>query len=499
MTSMPNTLDTVLRTQYAESFVGRFIFDGLVDTRPDGTIVPKLATVVPTRADGGISADGKTITYRLRHGVRWQDGVPFTSADVRFTWLAYMNSANNVSIRDGFDRVVRVDTPDAWTAVLHLAAPYTPIVRQFATSGGIVPAHAFAGPGKLNDSPFNASPIGLGPFKVVRWARGDRLELAANDAYYLGRPKIRRIVIKFVPNDDTAIDAMLAHEADWLWNGSPFAYRRLRDVPTVHVASMQANAIQGVVMNTTHPPLDDLRVRRAIAFALDRAALVRKVTFGATDPANTDLPSFMRPGFDERAGQRYDPGAAAALLDAAGWRLRNGMRVKDGRPLALGAVFVAGNATSLAETVQVQAMLRAVGIAIEPKSYDANQLFAPAQMGGILESGKFDLDVSGYYFTDDPDDSAVFSCANRSPVGSNDSRYCSRRYEMLTNRAIATPDGPQRARLYAGIEETLAHDAPWAFAWWPRPAQIYDTDFKGYEIAPGRVSLDRQNWSIGTP
>ena len=176
----------------------------------------------------------------------------------------------------------------------------------------------------------------------------------------------------------------------------------------------------------------------------------------------------------------------------------DGARSRAGRTLGFTLVYPAGNVTSAAEVVQIQALLRAVGIAVEAKSFDPNQLFAPAAMGGILESGNFDIDLSGYYNTDDPDDAALFSCANRAPSGANAARYCSARFEQLTERAVAMPDGPPRTRVYAQIERTLVQDAPWAFVWWPRPPQIYDTDFKGYEIAPGRQSLDLQKWSIGT-
>ncbi|MDQ2858737.1 MAG: ABC transporter substrate-binding protein, partial [Candidatus Eremiobacteraeota bacterium] len=386
----------------------------------------------------------------------------------------------------------------ALTAVVHLAAPYTPFVRQFETTGRVIPAHAFANAGGLNTSPFNAAPIGTGPFKFVRWIRGDRLELTANDTYYLGRPKIRRVVVRFVPNDSTAIDALLTHEVDWLWNASAFAYRRLRTVPALHVAPIAANVVHGLEMNVTQPPLDDARVRRAISDAIDRAALVRNVAFGSTTAADADLPAFMRRGSGAISGQHYDPLAARALLDRAGWKLRNGERAKGGRTLAFTLAYPAGNATSAAEVVQMQALLGAVGVGVVAKAFDPNQLFAPAQMGGVLEAGKFELDLSGYAQTDDRDDSALFSCANRAPRGANVSRYCSARFEALTAQAIATPDGPKRDALYAQIEQTLAGDAPWAFVWWPNTTQIYDTDFKNFEIAPGRQSLDPQNWSIGT-
>ncbi len=112
---MPNSLNPVLRTIGVESFLARLVFDPLVATRVDGLLEPKLATTTPTQANGGISRDGLTITYRLRPSIRWHDGNPFTSNDVRFTYLAYTNPSNNVEDRTQYEDIARVDTPDALT------------------------------------------------------------------------------------------------------------------------------------------------------------------------------------------------------------------------------------------------------------------------------------------------------------------------------------------------------------------------------------------------
>ena len=177
----PNSLNPIFEAVTVELLLARLMFDPLVFTRPDGTIEPALATVVPTQANGGISRDGRTITYHLRHGVRWHDGAPFTSADVAFTQAAIVNPANNATVRQPSDRVVRLDTPDASTVVVHLARPYAPFVAEWLSTGTL-PAHVLARASDFNHDRFNAAPIGTGAFRFVRWERGHEIVLLRTTA-----------------------------------------------------------------------------------------------------------------------------------------------------------------------------------------------------------------------------------------------------------------------------------------------------------------------------
>ena len=195
----PNTLNPILSANTTEGFLNRLTFDTLVTV--DGRtkkMVPSLATEVPTEANGGISKDGLTITYKLHSGVKWQDGEPFTSKDVKFSWQAMMNNANNVNARVGYEDVQSVDTPDDTTVVFHLKHKFAPFVNTVFTDSDnpvcILPEHLLAKYPNQNQIPFNQQPVGTGPFKVASWVRGDHIELVANDDYFKGKPKLRRII-----------------------------------------------------------------------------------------------------------------------------------------------------------------------------------------------------------------------------------------------------------------------------------------------------------------
>ncbi len=171
-----------------EASIARLTTDILISADPHGNLVPRLARQVPTRANGGISADGLTIVYHLRAGVLWQDGAPFTSRDVRFTYDAIMNPNNDVISRHGYDIVSRVETPGPLTVVFHLKQPFAPFVSVvFGESDSpyaILPEHLLAKYPNLNNVRSTRHPSAPGPFKFVRWLRGDRIEFVRNGHYF---------------------------------------------------------------------------------------------------------------------------------------------------------------------------------------------------------------------------------------------------------------------------------------------------------------------------
>jgi peptide/nickel transport system substrate-binding protein len=205
MTTDPNSLSPLFALNDYEQAVDRLIFDVLVSVGADGrTLIPRLAQTVPTLANGGISDGGRTITYHLRRNVRWHDGAPFTSKDVAFSVAAIMNPANNVPNRHGYDQIAKVETPDPYTVVFRMKRVFAPaITTLFAdgTPGAILPEHLLGRLPDLNRIDFNEHPIGTGPYTLVRWQRGASIELAANAAYYSGRPKIDRISVRIIPDD----------------------------------------------------------------------------------------------------------------------------------------------------------------------------------------------------------------------------------------------------------------------------------------------------------
>jgi peptide/nickel transport system substrate-binding protein len=473
MTGAPETLDPILSTSQFEIQAEALALDPLVATDPDGHDVPILASTVPTLRNGGISADGLTIVYHLRRGVVWQDGAPFTSRDVRFTWRAIMNRDTAVATRHGYDDIARIDTPDAYTAIFHLKRRFAPAVHTFFAHSdspiAILPAHVLERYHDLNNVPFNSRPIGTGPYRIVRWLRGDRIEYVANDRYFLGKPGLARIVVHLIPDENTAIQQMRTHEIDWFVQASPRVYPQLRAIPDVVPRLVPFNGVDSLIFNTKRAPFSDVRLRRAVGFAIDKAALVRKVTYDTTLPATEDLPSFMW-AFDPHAGTTaHDLPRARALLEDAGWHTGgDGIRMKGGHRLTLGIAFRTDSLTDRNRGVVIASMLRDAGIDVELKGYTTTLLYAPEGQNGILASGNYDAGLETWYAGVDPDDSSQLMCDQIPPSGYNWSRYCNSRLDDAERLALASYDEPTRKRAYARVQEILAADSPYVYLWWPR-------------------------------
>ena len=485
--------------------LNRLSFDPLLSVDSSGKhVVPILATVVPTSANGGISADGKTITYHLRAGVRWQDGVPFTSRDVKFTWQAIMNDANNVTSRNGYERVAAVETPDATTVVFRLKAPFAPFVNTvFAESDSpyeIVPAHLLARYPNVNHVPFNELPIGTGPFRVVRWVHGDHVDLIANDDYFRGKPKLRRIVVRDIPDENTSIDALRTHDVDWIFEASPQTINALRPLDaagTIKLTFVDAPSTYRIYMNLTRPVLRDVRVRQAVDYAIDKKALVDRLTGGTAIAGTSDQPPFSPYYEPDVQIYRRDPEKAKALLRAAGYTFGpDGSALKDGRPLTLQLSYNVENATRRAIAIQVQAMLRAIGIDAPLKGYPANVMFATYGQGGILTNAKYDLNISGWTAGFDPDDYTLYGCDQFPPKGSNYARYCSPEMQRLQAAALGTYDEADRKKAYSGIQKLIAHDVPDIELFYFRFLQPINPAFKNFAPNPMSEAWNAFLWEV---
>jgi peptide/nickel transport system substrate-binding protein len=489
---VPRTLNPILATQTVETDLARLTTDILVSVDPHGNFVPRLAREVPTLANGGISRDGLTITYHLRPHVRWQDGAPLTSRDVAFTFNAIMNPNTDVISRHGYDVVGRIDTPDPLTVVFHLRRRFAPFVAvvfgESDSTYGMLPAHLLARYKSLNDVPYNSAPIGTGPFTFVRWIRGDRIEYVRNDDYFLGVPKIKRIVWQIVPDENTALEMMRTHETDWMFEPSVTAYRAIETMPDVAVVLPNVNGYEGVMMNSGRGPTADVRVRRAIVMALDKVKLTNELTYGVATVATGDLPAFLWAADPALRNLPYAPDEARRQLVALGYTAA--------KPLVLSLAYEQSQAINRSLVVQIQAALHAVGIVVQPRAQLSSVIFGGYEAGGTLARGTYDLSIYQWYAGIDPDDSAQFTCANRPPNGYNQSFYCSSAMDAAQAKALASYDLAERKPAYATIESLLVRDAPIDFLWWPRNVQALNPDLHGFDPNPVVETWDVMNWSI---
>ena len=498
----PPNLSPLTALSSYELFFERLIFDVLVTYDPaTHRHVPVLATQVPTQQNGGISADGRTITYHLRRGIRWHDGAPFTSADVRFTFDAITNHANTALFRSGFDLVDRVSTPDPWTVSFHFTRPYPPAVDTLFADGiwpyGILPAHLLRGLRTLDNAPFFSAPIGTGPFKFAKWTRGERIELVRNDTYFLGRPKLERIAVDIVPAPETRLLMLQQHQIDWYPEVPYDLASQAAALEGVRRVDVPLNGFQAVALNGARAPLDDARLRRALALALDKRQLVQAYAHGAADVALADLPPLVWQGQHDVQATPSDPDAARRMLDTLGWRAGgDGVRMRAGHRLTLTLVYPADNPLLAAIALGIRQQWTTIGVDVAVRSFPRQVFYAPAAAGGVLRRGDFDLAFTGWESGMDPDDSSVYGCRYAPPEGANWGRYCSVAMERFQAQALATFDTRRRAAAYTQIQRLALHDVPAIFVWYPRFVEVVNTDLQGFAPSPVAETWNAMQWDI---
>jgi peptide/nickel transport system substrate-binding protein len=446
--------------------------------------IPELATVVPTQKNGGISKDGRTITWHLRTGVRWSDGAPFDADDVVFSTNAVNNPKNNEIGRDGWDKIVKIDEPDKYTVVYHLKEPYSGYLPSFFGTAGanpcILPKHILGSLAEINDAPYNSKPVGIGPYRYVSWKRGESVELEANPYYWRGQPKIKKITIRFIPDRNTMLTLLQTGEIDiWPYVGTGYL-GRAQAIPGVRVAHFPSYYYAHVDFNVKHPGVSDPVVRRALRMATDRAGIIAKVNHGSgilqenqITPVSTLYTAIPLVPFDVAGANK--------LLDAAGWvRGADGVRAKNGVKLALTFATTTGTPDADQAIEAIRATWKEVGVTFQVKRYQPALFFGPYSSGGTLFTGKFDVTSFSWGQTPDGDYTPTLGCAQIPPGGENVTNFCDPVSDALLDRSKAAYDEDARRAVMHRLALRVSDLVPYYVLDIREDIHAYNTDLQGW-------------------
>lgn len=498
----PDTLNPAISQMSFSTDVFQLVFDGLIRFDDRGRPIPDLAREVPSLANGGISKDGRTLTYHLMPQAKWHDGVPVTARDVIFTWHQIMNAANNVPTRVGYDRITSMDAPDPHTVRVHFRAPYPPALFLFknAAQGSILPEHLLRGSASLNRVAFNTGPLGSGPYVFEKWQHGSEMRFHANHAYFRGVPKIEHVVVRFVPDQNTMLAQLRTHEVDLYYDLPPVQADRIREMEGIVLASTSTLKWEHLNFNTRRPPLDERAVRLALCYALDEDALFSKIYRGFGRKAPTHFNPDFGWGDAKLRPYPHDLARAGALLDGAGWRRGpRGIREKNGVPLAFTISTVTGVKPREAIEVLLQSYWRALGADVVVKNFPAATLFAGAAAGGMIQAGKTDVALFTWAnTTPDPDDETYIGPKSLPPNGQNDSFFQNAEIARLQAVGLGTFDVTARRRAYAAIGDILYAEVPEYVLDWLPEITAANVDLRGVRPAPvGSDLWNVADWSFG--
>ncbi|MCA1855227.1 ABC transporter substrate-binding protein [Massilia oculi] len=393
--------------------------------------------------------DGKRLVIRLRKGVKWHDGKPFTAADVKFT-LGLVKHPDMASVfASRLSDVRAITTPDAHTVVLELAKMDASLPDAF-TSIMIVPEHLLGKiPAReLRNSTWWKSPVGTGPFKWARYSPDQYVELVANQDFYRGKPQLAKLVNRYFKDGSTATIALQAGEIQFSAMTLD-QVRENRSTRAVHVIEGPSHVLNYIGFNNGDPRFKDLRVRQALLLAIDRKAIARSIFGGTASIGNCalTLPQYVPADIEQ---YDYHVAHAKALLRAAGW--------KQAEPLEMLTYY--NDQASKDVMAVLQAMLGKVGIQVRPRFVDGSTF------GTLTDAGRFSLVYAGA--GNGPDPSTLVPLMKSSfapPRGVNRMRVNIPELDSLFEAAQQEADDASRTAIYQQMCRVTNAQLPWIPLW----------------------------------
>jgi len=497
----PTVVNAHLSIGSKDLMASRIVYEPLASFDTQGDLVPFLAAEIPSLQNGGVAADGRSVTWKLKPGVKWADGEPFTARDVAFTFAYATNPEVAATTRATYDAIERVEIVDEHTMTLHFKDVNPAWALPFVGANGVIlPEHLFADFNGSNaqGNPANRLAIGTGPFKVTEFVEEDILIIGedvvstikivydANPHYHQqGKPHFQRVILRGGGDAESAARAAL--------QDGTIDFARTLQVPPAMLDELESLGIGRVEFPPTawteriminfsdperetpdgerssiqypHPILSDRRVRQALSYGIDREAIT--ALYGRAGRVGTNLLISPSKYASKAIEWRYDPARADVLLEGAGWvdADGDGVREKDGRRLRL--VFQTSiNSVRQATQEMVKASLGAIGFEIELKSIDSSIFFGPASESTNTRR-HFYADLEEFAFSNkSPDPGAymrAWTCAAAAQMannwsGANWSRYCNPAFDLLYEQSTTELDPEKRTRLFVRMNEMLSED-----------------------------------------
>lgn len=456
----PNSFDPRVGTDEVSQKVAQLVYDNLFNLDDQLRVSPGLAT-------GWEQPNPREYIVRLRTSVRFHDGHELTSDDVVHTFGSLLDP-NFVSARKGAYRMLkRVDAVDRYTVRFTLDQPFGSFPINMVLP--IVPAGA--------GREIGAHPVGTGPYRFVRYAVDDRVELAAFDDYFDGQPRNRGVMVRVIPDDIMRGLELRKGSVDLIVNDlSPDIIAELRDEGRMQIVESPGTDYSYVGFNMRDPVLSDRRVRHAIALAIDRGAIVEYLRRGLATPAVGIVPPASWAFRRDAVALPFDPERARALLDEAGYPDPDGAG-----PAARLYLTLKVSTTEFfrLQAAVIQANLADVGIALDVRSYEFATLYAD-----VLR-GNFQLFTLQWVGVSDPDMlRRVFHSSQMPPVGFNRGFYTNPQVDRLIDQATAATDDDVRSGLYGEAQRLIAEDAPYVSLWYKTNVAVAQPDLTGVRLSP---------------
>jgi peptide/nickel transport system substrate-binding protein len=487
----PTVLIPMLAGDSASHQIAGLVFNGLVKYDTDLSIIGDLAE------SWEISKDGLVITFHLRKGVKWTDGIEFTAEDVKFGFDTIINEKTPTAYAEDYLQVKKAEVLDRYTFRATYEKPFAPALSTWG-SLVVLPKHLLEGK-DITKSDLTRNPVGMGPYKLRKWVPGQEVVLDSNKDYFEGRPYIDQYVYRIIPDPATMFLELQAGGVD-LMGLTPLQYTKQTDTEYFRENFQKfrypAFVYTYMGFNLKHPFFQDRRVRQAIAHAIDKQEIVDVVLFGLGKPATGPYVPNTWPYNPKVKEYEYNPEKAKQLLKEAGWQDRKGSGIleKDGRPFQFTIFTNMGNSTRMNTATIIQWRLAKIGIKVDIRALEWSTF-----VNQFIDKRRFEAVILGWSISFDPDQYDIWFSGKTKEKEFNFVGYNNPEVDALLEKGRRTFDIEARKKIYYRMQEILAEDLPYIFLYVPEATPIVNARFRGIKPSPIGIEYNLPKWFVPKP
>ncbi|MFH1823611.1 MAG: peptide-binding protein [Candidatus Firestonebacteria bacterium] len=480
-------LNPILLTDSASSDIAGLVFNGLVKYDKDIKLIGDLAE----RWD--VSKDGLTITFYLRKGVKWQDGVELTAEDVEFTYKKLTDPNTKSPYKSNYEIIKIFKIINKYTVQVEYSEPFAPALESWGT--GILPKHLLKNL-DINTAKFNRNPVGTGPYRFKEWKTAEKISLEYYDNYFEGRSYIDKYLYRIIPDQSVQFMELKSGGIDMM-GLTPDLYKTQANTSKfnskINKYRYPAFAYTYLGFNLLSPLFSDKKVRQAISYAINKKDIIDGVLLGLGRESTGPFPPESWAYNSNVTSLPYDLNIAREKLKEAGWSDsdNDGLLDKDGKKFEFMLMTNQGNKPRELVVQIIQQQLAKIGIKVEIRI-----IAWTAFINEYIDKKKFDAVVLGWSLSRDPDCYDIWHSSKIKEKEYNFVSYKNQKIDKLLVEGRRTFDIEKRKKIYYKIHKILADDVPYVFLYVPDALVVVDNRINGIKIAPIGISYNFIKWYV---
>jgi peptide/nickel transport system substrate-binding protein len=481
------SLIPIIASDSASAEVCSFLFNGLVKYDKDVNIVGDLAE------SWDILEGGLVIVFHLRRGVKWHDGVPFTARDVEFTYKKLIDPTVKTPYSGDFERIRSFEVLDDYAVRVTYKEPFSPALSSWGM--WIMPEHILRNE-DLNSTRFSRQAIGTGPYRLKAWKTGEKIELVSNHDYFEGRPPIDRVIFRIIPDEATIFLELETQGVDWA-GLTPLQFTRQTDNAFFKARYQKFRypsfSYTYMAYNLADPKFQDLRVRQAIDYAVNKEEMIEAIFFGLAKVTTGPFAQSSWAYDKDVVSVPYDVPRARALLRDAGWNDvdGDGWVERDGKEFEFTVLVNQGNAERQRCAELIQKYLKGIGIRVKIRVLEWSTL-----INDFLNKRRFEAVIMGWFLSRDPDLFDIWHSTKRREGEFNFIGYKNEKVDVLLEKGRRTFDQSERARIYHEVHRLIYEDRPYLFLYSAESLPIVHRRFRGVEVSAIGIGYNFIKWYV---